>query len=276
MAKRFLTDEDKTELQNDLSGVQQIAENASKTVQEVSVVAQEAAENAKNAYSPLNKPTASDVGAYPIDEIYISELTSPAQLTKVGKYRFDTFSTAVNDNVSSGGEMSDIAFGDFHCELISSHITDKGCQYGTFMCTSPRMYGRLWIAQIWDYKFSWWSLYKDNRLFLPLDGSVAMTGGLSTVNQAMVSRLIDNVWHTLRVYPSSTQLNGKPSAILEHVINNVGKSYLMFNETGVGLVDESTDYLYNLYGEHNITKGTASLEAGTSALPKNGIYLQYE
>jgi len=65
MAKRFLTDEDKTELQNDLSGVQQIAENASKTVQEVSVVAQEAAENAKNAYSPLNKPEVVEIGARP-------------------------------------------------------------------------------------------------------------------------------------------------------------------------------------------------------------------
>ena len=33
---------------------------------------------------------------------------------------------------------------------------------------------------------------------------------------------------------------------------------------------------YNLYGTHNITKGTSSLISGTSVLDTNAIYVQYE
>lgn len=38
---------------------------------------------------------------------------------------------------------------------------------------------------------------------------------------------------------------------------------------GIGLT-------YNLYGTHNITKGTSALTSGTSPLNTNAIYLQYE
>jgi len=48
-AKRFLHEDDKLELQNEISNVRTVAESSNKTVQEVSVIAQEAANTALNA-----------------------------------------------------------------------------------------------------------------------------------------------------------------------------------------------------------------------------------
>lgn len=66
-AKRFLNEDDKTDLQTGLESAIRVANEASKTVQEVSKVAQEAAENANGAYSPQNKPTPAEIGALPLN-----------------------------------------------------------------------------------------------------------------------------------------------------------------------------------------------------------------
>lgn len=101
-------------------------------------------------------PTASDVGALPVEIEGMQELTSPTQLTKATRYRFNTFNASINDDVQNGRTMTDYTVGDFQCELLSVDVDENGCRFGTLLCTSPRLDGTLWITQIWGYKFYGW------------------------------------------------------------------------------------------------------------------------
>lgn len=81
-------------------------------------------------------------------------LSSPSQLTHSGYYQFVNCSSTVNDNAST--KFTDYQTGDFVGLLITRNgyaTSDAGCQWGTFIITSPRFTNKFWIGRIWEYKF---------------------------------------------------------------------------------------------------------------------------
>ena len=84
----------------------------------------------------------------------IDTLSSPSQLTHSGYYQFANCSSTVNDNAST--KFTDYQTGDFVGLLITRNgyvTSDAGCQWGTFIITSPRFTNKFWIGRIWEYKF---------------------------------------------------------------------------------------------------------------------------
>nr|DAJ43656.1 MAG TPA: hypothetical protein [Caudoviricetes sp.] len=84
----------------------------------------------------------------------IDTLSSPSQLTHSGYYQFVNCSSTVNDNAST--KFTDYQTGDFVGLLITRNgyaTSDAGCQWGTFIITSPRFTNKFWIGRIWGYKF---------------------------------------------------------------------------------------------------------------------------
>ena len=84
----------------------------------------------------------------------IDTLSSPSQLTHSGYYQFGNCSSTVNDNAST--KFTDYQTGDFVGLLITRNgyvTSDAGCQWGTFIITSPRFTNKFWIGRIWEYKF---------------------------------------------------------------------------------------------------------------------------
>jgi hypothetical protein len=69
----------------------------------------------------------------------------------------------------------------------------------------------------------------------------------------MVNRLDDTDSRGIRIKPETEDV--KSSVYIDEYVNGLHKSY-------------------QLYGEHNLTHGTASLEAGVSPLGKGCIYLK--
>ena len=84
----------------------------------------------------------------------IDTLSSPSQLTHSGYYQFVNCSSTVNDNAST--KFTDYQTGDFVGLLITRNgytTSNAGCQWGTFIITSPRFTNKFWIGRIWGYKF---------------------------------------------------------------------------------------------------------------------------
>lgn len=103
---------------------------------------------AENAVTQLN----SEIGY--IQNYDIDTLSSPSQLTHSGYYQFVNCSSTVNDNAST--KFTDYQTGDFVGLLITRNgyaTSDAGCQWGTFIITSPRFTNKFWIGRIWGYKF---------------------------------------------------------------------------------------------------------------------------
>ena len=103
---------------------------------------------AENAVTKLN----SEIGY--IQNYNIDTLSSPSQLTHSGYYQFINCSSTVNDNAST--KFTDYQTGDFVGLLITRNgyaTSDAGCQWGTFIITSPRFTNKFWIGRIWGYKF---------------------------------------------------------------------------------------------------------------------------
>lgn len=101
-----------------------------------------------NAITQLN----SEIGY--IQNYDIDTLSSPSQLTHSGYYQFVNCSSTVNDNAST--KFTDYQIGDFVGLLITRNgyaTSDAGCQWGTFIITSPRFTNKFWIGRIWGYKF---------------------------------------------------------------------------------------------------------------------------
>lgn len=101
-----------------------------------------------NAITKLN----SEIGY--IQNYDIDTLSSPSQLTHSGYYQFVNCSSTVNDNAST--KFTDYQTGDFVGLLITRNgyaTSDAGCQWGTFIITSPRFTNKFWIGRIWGYKF---------------------------------------------------------------------------------------------------------------------------
>lgn len=92
---------------------------------------------------------------------YIDSLSSPSQLQHAGFYKFLTITADVN--ADAGTEtMTEYATGDFYGLLLGSDInTTDGCNFGTLILTSPRIYTGIWICTIWGKKFIHW--YKLNK-----------------------------------------------------------------------------------------------------------------
>jgi hypothetical protein len=71
-----------------------------------------------------------------------------------------------------------------------------------------------------------------------------------------------NVWNTSNVHQGALQLIGFSGG------NTVsGQELRLIRADGTA---------YNVYGQHNITAGTADMTPGTSALASGSIYIQYE
>ncbi|RHP14943.1 hypothetical protein DWZ76_07115 [Clostridium sp. AF35-15] len=103
---------------------------------------------AEKAVTQLN----SEIGY--IQNYDIDTLSSPSQLTHSGYYQFVNCSSTVNDNAST--KFTDYQIGDFVGLLITRNgyaTSDAGCQWGTFIITSPRFTNKFWIGRIWGYKF---------------------------------------------------------------------------------------------------------------------------
>lgn len=103
---------------------------------------------AEKAVTQLN----SEIGY--IQNYDIDTLSSPSQLTHSGYYQFVNCSSTVNDNAST--KFTDYQTGDFVGLLITRNgyaTSDAGCQWGTFIITSPRFTNKFWIGRIWGYKF---------------------------------------------------------------------------------------------------------------------------
>lgn len=92
---------------------------------------------------------------------YIDSLSSPSQLTHAGFYKFSTITADVN--ADAGTEtMTEYTTGDFYGLLLGSEInTTDGCNFGTLILVSPRIYTGIWICTIWEKKFTHW--YKLNK-----------------------------------------------------------------------------------------------------------------
>lgn len=105
-------------------------------------------QSANDAITSLN----SEIGY--IQNYDIDTLSSPSQLTHSGYYQFVNCSSTVNDNAST--KFTDYQTGDFVGLLIARNgyaTSDAGCQWGTFIITSPRFTNKFWIGRIWGYKF---------------------------------------------------------------------------------------------------------------------------
>lgn len=105
-------------------------------------------QSANDAITSLN----SEIGY--IQNYDIDTLSSPSQLTHSGYYQFVNCSSTVNDNAST--KFTDYQTGDFVGLLITRNgyaTSDAGCQWGTFIITSPRFTNKFWIGRIWGYKF---------------------------------------------------------------------------------------------------------------------------
>lgn len=88
----------------------------------------------------------------------ISSLSSPSQLKHAGFFKFKTITADVNTNAGSQ-TMTDYAIGDFYGLLLGADInTTDGCNYGTFIVSSPRISNGIgiWIGRIWGNKFTSW------------------------------------------------------------------------------------------------------------------------
>ena len=103
--------------------------------------------------------------ASPKDERFIAQLSSPAQLKFPGRCRMDTFTSDINSQLDdTAASMYDYGIGDFHCLLLSNACTAEGCRFGTLLVTSPRINGRMWLGQIWEYRFASWTLIAQDTI----------------------------------------------------------------------------------------------------------------
>ena len=102
--------------------------------------------------------------------------------------------------------------------------------------------------------------------FLPLDGSVPMSG-------------------SVRFNGGKANINANDNAVITAINNADGKTrQLLLNSDTyrpniahlLQVKDISLGQTYTVYGTHNVTKGTESLTAKTSPLTTDCIYLQYE
>lgn len=115
-----------------------------------------------------------------------------------------------------------------------------------------------------------WREFSNNSKFLPLDGSVPMSGELYFYNK--LGRIVVN--------NSTLQLE-----LRKEVGDTSNRRFLNINQMGDNELQKALSFSeivdgkqtkYNIFGEHNVTKGTTDLTAGTSALGNSCIHLVYE
>ena len=138
--KRFLHEGDKTELQTSITAARQIAEGASTTVQQVSVIAQgaaelaeEAAENAMNAYGPTNKPTPEELDVAPEDHTHTPGEVGLGNVPNVStNNQTPTYNAATSLTGLTSGERLSVAFGKISKAItdLISHINNKSNPHG--------------------------------------------------------------------------------------------------------------------------------------------------
>ena len=312
MAKRFLHEDDKTELQNEIAGARQIAENASTTVQEVSVVAQqaaetaeEAAENALNAYSPTNKPSAEELGVSPADHTHtaadVHALPDTTKQIDIGARPNANllhnwyFGNPVNRNGKteynlSSGTMFTIdrwSLRNGSSKLVVDEneisITTTSTSYNAYFeqtvdvdIQSDDVTVSMLVDDVVGTAY-YQCVYKDNTT----SSANRITSGM---NQALVSngKEIDRVL---------IQTNIGASVKLVAIKLELGDTQTLAHqdENGNWVLNEIPDYAEQmaicaqydaLTGEYigapTVKSGAAALTAGTSALGNGHIYLQYE
>ena len=251
-AKRFLNEDDKTDLQTGLEAAIKIANEASETVQEVSAVAQAAAENAAAAYSPKNKPTAEDVGARPDDwfptaadvgailsslPTVVDANTSIAESNptgiKIERWEKTTLNTPYTQGLttsSNGVVITAVIKGTFATQL-SFLIGGRG------LYIRHNIVGSIYA----------WTEYGDFKA----DGSVPMTGEVLTMSNGEGSIENNGISASIRVRNVANDDSNSVQFILDNSFRTAPYRKLLLRETVDGV---KTDY--RLYGEHN--KPTAS------------------
>lgn len=128
--------------------------------------------------------------------------------------------------------------------------------------------------------WSGWIELANASKFLPLDGSVPMSGNL-TVNKRNPEVILRNTEHNryADIYiPNSEIVNIQNRQDSKNYSGFYIKKESNKTESVVGLelMSNGINNTYNIYGEHNVTKGTSALTAGSSALSNGCIYLCYE
>lgn len=277
MSKRFLDEEDQSALQTEINAVRSIAENASTTVKQVSTVAQqaaddaqEAARNALNAYSPTNKPSASDVGARPdtwfptpeqigaalekhthaYDNAFSPDSDNAVQ-NKTITAKFDEINQNLNNKSNNGHVHS--------ASSITSGILDVargGTGSDTLAGSLTNLLGgtQNQIYNLTDYAN------------FPYGITEGVYSGLKTNDPFTVTG-------AKRIYAVRTK--GSSDSISTIIVTCLDGG----DDTGrtvIGYCNGGTVRWTELYGTHNITYGTAALTDGVSKLPTGHIYLQYE
>lgn len=256
-AKRFLHEDDKTELQTNIEAVEKVASDASR-------VAQDAATIAHEAYSPTNKPTASDVGAVARQESLSTSILEKALTLSSGIHHF-----RLSGGAYTGGDLPTTSYR--YCSA-TVHVRQATSILVILHGTNPGIYTQTnyYDGSVW----TGWTPY-----FLPLDGSVPMLNNLFLINAS---------WRNN--HPQSRALLEQTSGGVVGVYNEEnGSVYSGFrlqpitaNQTDFtdvaqfrvknNIVNDS----YALYGEHNVTCGTADITAGTTALTTGCYYDVYK
>lgn len=138
-----------------------------------------------------------------------------------------------------------------------------------FDVVSKRLYYRGYIDGVW----SAWTEYATadhTHDYLPLAGGIMTGQGFYLNNKT--GRIVNNANGMWLRTASSDVDNNTDSRHLK--IWNA--TYMADLAKALCMYDTSTGKDYNVYGTHNITKGTSALTAGSSALGNDCIYLQYE
>ena len=111
--------------------------------------------------------------------------------------------------------------------------------------------------------------------FIPLDGSVPMSGKWLELylNYAYVFANENQIQIGARTTQTSGKTDDNTRFLALRNSNYVGS---LKNALALTSVVNGVKSDYNIYGEHNVTKGTTDLTAGSSALGNSCIHLVYE
>lgn len=187
--------------------------------------------------------TASDVGALAEIATYYPPGTNQSADDLLDSFALIPVSSSVNP------ELYAIVGGTFAYVLtlfyISKTATSRRMQIAySYNSVTPKLAVRGYSSNGW---LDWeeYATVTDLAKYLPLDGSIPMTGGLNLKGSILYNT------------------------------ENEGQLAVQRNNNAYFLLD-SANYKTYTYGTHNVTCGTTDLTSGTSALATNSIYQKYE
>lgn len=281
-AKRFLHEDDKTELQTNIEAVEKVASDASR-------VAQDAATIAHEAYSPTNKPTASDVGALKVytsfSELGLSEATATAKSVVNAMANNSILLVSCTLTPTDTALKFPIRYGLFRVIKVSNYYAEFSYNGNS----GSNLSGSYGIPYVGFYNeasgnapWTGWVELPDASKFLPLDGSVAMSGNLSIEKSEPVTKMKNT--SNNRILQNTLYNGAVGNADFANYLDTKNyRSLRISPETenrasGVLFCEMKNGEWFagKMYGEHNITCGTSDITAGTSALATGCYYDVYK